>query len=228
MQNKLTITIVTGAALCAGASYGAVRYAVKQIDVGAKQAIITADKNIDAGDILLLVNKNGKCNVEVLIVERKTAVISIARCDSAVGVADVVIDMQENTTGLSSGRYVLGGVLGTAIGLGIGHAVQGRWQKGYGWFFTIAALVTAAGGMFPMCRIAQEKDIYAPAYQACVHKNNRTKRPWQVAFWVIRGLEAVSVWWLPAHLTFATDQVSSSVMPILDKKHTGLQLVVSF
>ena len=226
MQNKLTIAIAIGAALCA--SYGAANYEVKQIDVGAKKATITADKNITAGDTLLLVNKNGKCSVEVLDVEGNTAVISIARCDSTVEIADVVIAMQDNTTDITSVRYVLGGVIGTTIGLGIGHAVQGRWQKGYGWFFTIAAIVTAVGGMFPMCRISQEKDIYEPAYEECARKNNRKKRPWQIAFWAVRGLEVVSVWWPPAHLTFKTDQINSSVMPILNKKHAGLQLVVSF
>ena len=226
MQNKLTIAIATGVVLYA--SYAAADYAVRQIDSVAQKATITADKNITAGDTLLLVNKNGKCNVEVISVEGETAVISIARCESNVEIADVVIAMQDNTTDITEVRYVLGGVVGTTIGLGIGHAVQGRWQNGYGWFFTVAALVTAIGGMFPQCRISEEKDVYEPAYEECVRKNNRKKRPWQIAFWVFRGLEMVSVWWPPAHLTFETDQISSSVMPILNKKHAGLQLVVSF
>lgn len=34
------------------------------------------------------------------------------------------------------GDYIAGGVLGTAVGFGIGHAVQGRWQD-KGWIFTV-------------------------------------------------------------------------------------------
>ena len=167
-------------------SYGAANYEVKQIDVGAKKATITADKNITAGDTLLLVNKNGKCSVEVLGVEGKTAVISIARCDSAVGIADVVIAMQDNTTDITSVKYILGGVIGTTIGLGIGHAVQGRWQKGLWLVLYRRCHCDSCRGNVSYVQDFQEKDIYEPAYEECVRKNNRKKRPWQIAFWAVR------------------------------------------
>ena len=38
-------------------------------------------------------------------------------------------------TGMSHSQYVTGGVLGSIFGLGIGHAVQGRYSE-RGWIFT--------------------------------------------------------------------------------------------
>lgn len=44
---------------------------------------------------------------------------------------------------ISTTRYVVGGVLGTyPLGLGIGHAIQGRWSQ-KGWIFTTGELVSA-------------------------------------------------------------------------------------
>lgn len=48
---------------------------------------------------------------------------------------------------LENPRYITGGVLGTSIGFGLGHIVQGRWQE-KGWIFTLgesASLITALG-----------------------------------------------------------------------------------
>lgn len=43
---------------------------------------------------------------------------------------------------MGAGRYLAGGVLGIVPGLGIGHAVHGRyWEKG--WIFTVGELVAA-------------------------------------------------------------------------------------
>ncbi len=51
-----------------------------------------------------------------------------------------VIDIGE----ISTSRYIIGGVLGTyPIGLGVGHAVQGRWLQG-GWIFTAGELGSIA------------------------------------------------------------------------------------
>jgi len=59
-----------------------------------------------------------------------------------------VLDIGE----ISTTRYVIGGVLGTyPLGLGLGHAVQGRWSD-QGWIFTagelgsLAVLVTGISG----------------------------------------------------------------------------------
>ena len=37
---------------------------------------------------------------------------------------------------IGTGRYIASGIVGTAVGLGIGHAVQGTWRK-MGWVFSL-------------------------------------------------------------------------------------------
>ncbi len=44
---------------------------------------------------------------------------------------------------ISEGRYVGGGLLGTVVGYGIGHAVQGRWSD-KGWIFTVGELASVS------------------------------------------------------------------------------------
>ncbi len=49
---------------------------------------------------------------------------------------------------VATGKYITGGILGSALGLGIGHAVQGRYQE-RGWIFTAtqaAGLAMLLGG----------------------------------------------------------------------------------
>ena len=41
-------------------------------------------------------------------------------------------------------RYVAGGVTGTVFGLGLGHAIQGRWISDDGYLFTLVEAATAA------------------------------------------------------------------------------------
>lgn len=48
---------------------------------------------------------------------------------------------------LENPRYITGGILGTTLGFGVGHAIQGRWQN-KGWIFTLGesvSLVTLVG-----------------------------------------------------------------------------------
>ena len=45
---------------------------------------------------------------------------------------------------ISTGKYITGGILGSAIGFGIGHAVQGRYGS-KGWIFTAG---DTAGALF--------------------------------------------------------------------------------
>lgn len=43
---------------------------------------------------------------------------------------------------ISQGAYIGGGVVGTVLGLGIGHAIQGRYGE-KGWIFTVGEIATA-------------------------------------------------------------------------------------
>lgn len=44
---------------------------------------------------------------------------------------------------ISTGRYIVGGILGTYPGFGIGHAIQGRYGS-KGWIFTVGEVASAA------------------------------------------------------------------------------------
>ena len=48
---------------------------------------------------------------------------------------------------ISQGRYIGGGVAGTILGFGIGHAVQGRWME-KGWIYTALQPVTLVTSTF--------------------------------------------------------------------------------
>lgn len=51
--------------------------------------------------------------------------------------ADARLPQDSGKDGITVGRYVSGGVIGSVFGFGIGHAVVGRWQE-KGWVFTAA------------------------------------------------------------------------------------------
>src|ERR1700752_2272429 len=48
----------------------------------------------------------------------------------------------EDTTDLSNGRYIGGGIVGTLFGFGIGHAIDGYYGE-IGWIFTTTELASA-------------------------------------------------------------------------------------
>jgi len=57
-------------------------------------------------------------------------------------------DQSSDKVPVSTGKYITGGVLGSTIGLGIGHGIQGRYQD-KGWIFTAteaAGLTVAIAG----------------------------------------------------------------------------------
>ena len=45
---------------------------------------------------------------------------------------------------ITQSRYIVGGVVGTLFGFGIGHAIQGRWLE-RGWIFTAASAAPFIG-----------------------------------------------------------------------------------
>jgi len=62
---------------------------------------------------------------------------------------------------ISSGRYLGGGIAGTIIGFGVGHAIQGRYQS-EGWIFTVSelgALGVATVGSVLISRAAASQQV---------------------------------------------------------------------
>ena len=86
----------------------------------------------------------------------------------------------EDYHSISVGRYVAGGVVGMMLGLGIGHAVQGRYLR-TGWIFTVLYL---GGG----------------SVLAYAVLDGHVGLMWgtSLALSVVRVLEIIDVWWLPS------------------------------
>ena len=50
---------------------------------------------------------------------------------------------------ITKGRYIAGGIVGTAVGFGVGHAINGEYRN-IGWLFTlgeVGSIATMIGGM---------------------------------------------------------------------------------
>lgn len=53
------------------------------------------------------------------------------------------LEAAQTMESISKERYIAGGVVGTLLGFGIGHAIQGRYKE-IGWVFTLTGIVTSA------------------------------------------------------------------------------------
>ena len=127
-------------------------------------------------------------------------------------------------------RYVAGGLLGTTIGFGSGHAIQGRWWSDYGWVFTVASIITGfqAGFRGGSCGVGiKEAPVMHmwlnPDYDECVARTEQLRKPWRNAFWITKGIETISVWW-PRNVSFSptrtrTQQVDSNLIDISEEDY---------
>ncbi len=129
-----------------------------------------------------------------------------------------------DTTGsgrIGIGRYVAGGVVGTALGLGIGHAIQGRYWRDYGWAFTVGTIALVLSE--ESCdRHYNEQD----AEEVLRHKNcqaDRT-REWRrtlPTFLGLKAVEAIAVWW-PRNVNFGTPphpSLPSNPIPVSKQRY---------
>lgn len=99
---------------------------------------------------------------------------------------------------ISQTRYIIGGILGTyPIGLGIGHAVQGRWSQ-KGWIFTagelgsIGVLLVGALGC-----VDDEAENGFNGKDDCSDLNKALIVTGAIGFIGFRIWEAVDVWAAP-------------------------------
>lgn len=95
-------------------------------------------------------------------------------------------------------RYVAGGVTGTFVGLGLGHAVQGRWLSDDGYLFTLVEAATVAAiatakpttsctGTFPNLSCNQTYPDYVSGAA--------------IVFLAIRVYEIFDVWSTSSHMS---------------------------
>jgi hypothetical protein len=92
-----------------------------------------------------------------------------------------------------AGEIIVGGLVGTFWGLGLGHAIQGRWSD-QGWKFTLGELGSFAVMMYGLMRELNSDDYYYGDNR----RNDDTGVTYLVAgaigFAVFRIWELVDVW----------------------------------
>ena len=137
-------------------------------------------------------------------------------------------------------RYLWGGVLGTTVGFGSGHAVQGRWwRQGYGWAYTLTQLPILASLYGESARDdcerrAREKEQEARHRGENWGCDNPIGGDLSVSliamYFISKVIEIFNVW----DIDYATHRVASNeqhdslqVLPYIDTKSFGLQLAYS-
>lgn len=117
---------------------------INLLDEGLNQVGVATVEKISSGGTSLVAVLDGDKKATVgLRVEKATSQIHSGSDYSKLSEAERKILTQGE---ISTTRYVLGGVLGTyplGLGLGIGHAIQGRYTD-KGWIFTVGELASVA------------------------------------------------------------------------------------
>ncbi len=109
---------------------------------------------------------------------------------------------------IGMGRYITGGVVGTTLGFGIGHAMQERYWRDYGWVFTVGGVLTTlalvASGLSSKCRrddFDASRNASEGGNAACVAQKERDGRQVLTVWALFKAIEAVAVWW-PRNVSF--------------------------
>ena len=140
----------------------------------------------------------------------------------------------ESRQPISQARYVVGGILGTVLGLGIGHAVNGQYLE-RGRIFTTGELtslgVVLASGMTLALSVAAQQPVWQGVSGAMFVGG-------AVAYLGFRIWEAIDVWYSPEVETRASVRVSGgrtrasstrvAVAPIVSGEAYGLGASLTF
>ena len=182
--------------------------------VGQSKIIATVDNYPFEGDVFYIKDSYDKTRgkAKVLKVKNNKALLKF-NGDAEVGwqvvdqnqeekrsIASVSMDdeldedqlIQQDYTSISTGQYIAGGVVGIMLGMGIGHAVQGRYSR-TGWIFTVGQLASGItfGVYFAQATIPSQSsnvsqtDNFGLIFSA-------------VALVGFRIWELIDVWWLPS------------------------------
>ena len=220
------------------ASESSNKYFIKKIDPQSKRAVIFIGKNsIEMGDVLELLSdgKEKRCKLKVLKIIKDRALVSTDKCLFKISMTNKVVGVDLDTqllqmniqdpsftsknTSISQdgrkimrrGRYITGGILGSSIGFGLGHAIQGRWGKAV--LFHVTPIV---------------------AYNLLVNDTTITSNIWLTLFITSIIVEKIDVWF-PNHRKYKIADRKKEpkehlffIAPIMDRGHTGLSLGMSF
>ena len=200
---NISVYILSGCLVVAPARRALAGYLIERVSSTSSRAVISVKKNgsVKAGDSLQLLNK---CDVEVLKIIKNKALVSTEKCNFDISKEHTVINdvrglnhasrfpsstsMAYNPIEIGRGNYILGGVLGTSLGFGVGHGVQGRWMRDFGWIFTLSQLLSASLYVYEVNN-----------YNSCIADNSSGKcknnyTTWALTFLIAKGIEAISAW----------------------------------
>ena len=137
-------------------------------------------------------------------------------------------------------RYLWGGALGTTVGFGLGHAVQGRWwTRGRGWAYTITQLpiiaaiysLAAKNSCEDRARAKERERRHKEESWGCPNPIGEDTAGLMIATFVIsKIIEIFNVWDIDynQHRVADTDKHNSLLLlPYVDNRGLGLQLAFS-
>ena len=133
----------------------------------------------------------------------------------------------EGAKTILQGSYIGGGFVGTFVGFGIGHAIQGRYLK-KGWIFTAGSILIPVGYVGAVffalgAGYSGEKAVYGAAY---------TSLGVMILGLGLKIWEIIDVWMLPSHYKVVKEK-PFQIKPLAfydsdNKFHYGLSLNYQF
>ena len=224
------------------------KYPIKTLDPSSKRAVIAiGDRSTAAGDVLELIGDSDgqRCKVKVLKLKKQRALISTKKCTFKVAqehrVTDLDVEQEllssdvSDGTGLAAnkkkielgrGQYIGGGAAGTILGLGIGHAIQGRWLA-TGWKFTVSEFLFA---LLYVTEVASHKICTESETEDSNSCQDRSKL-WELLLAGTRIAEIVSVWYPDSDeykIVSERPRKQFFAAPIWDRGQVGLSLTMTF
>lgn len=125
----------------------------------------------------------------------------------------------------SKGRYISGGVVGTVVGLGIGHGIQQRYWRSNAWIFTLTE--SAALGYMAILSFFPCDGLTGSEYSSCMDNNDRKMLNAILVFEAFHIWEAIDIW--TGAKVRETSQRSVMLTPTLIHKDTpGMALVMRY
>lgn len=121
-----------------------------------------------------------------------------------------------NAEKLSKTAYFAGGLTGTILGLGLGHAIEGRWIQDGGWIFTGLEL-GAIYGFSKEKIVANNCTVNSTGNATCSTGTTSAGASYAFGYVIIRIWEIVDVWILPKGLKL-------SFLPLPDER----KLILSY
>ena len=192
-------------------------YPIEKVDHPLRRAIITiGERQIKIGDTLNLIDDfNRSCQLKVLKVLRGKALVSTKQCEFNISKESRVTDIDinsyllnldvkevpeenlhenDNRIEIERSKYVSGGVVGTILGAGIGHGIQGRWSD-TGWIYTVGEIGTAmlyinAKAEYESCLYDAENSAYLYASDC----SNSSVNLYNLSLLLFRLGEIINVW----------------------------------